>query len=291
MATAHFRTACQRSPTATTPGASLSRAEELALANLAQAGDDSAAHRLILSHLRFVVHIARRYRRTGLPLADLVQEGTIGLLQAVRRFQPDRGVRLSTYAVWSIRAAIQDYVVRHWSLVRVGTTAKQRTLFFTLSRVIGDEATQIEHRLTDFARRSGTRMADILLVARRLTARDHSLDAPSGMAAREIADGAPDPETRVVDASEQRLISRAFAEAFAKLAPRELHIIRRRYLVQATATLEAVARELDLSKERVRQLEREALAQLREAMTPILQQGLVNLTTPRAGVNASARSG
>jgi RNA polymerase sigma-32 factor len=263
----------------------LSRQEEQELAQRVLAGDEAAARRLIISHLRFVIGIARRYRRTGLPLADLVQEGTIGLIQAVRRFRPERGVRLSTYAMWSIRAAIQDYVVRSWSAVRVGTTAKQKSLFFSLSRLLSGEAAALEARLTEFARRSGNRMTDILTVARRLAARDQSLDTPlrgtegrlAGGNMTALVDERPDPETQLVEASERRLIAAVIAQGCAKLAPRELHIIRRRYLAQASVTLEAVARELDLSKERVRQLEKQALAKLRDSMRPQLRQGLVNI--------------
>ncbi len=263
----------------------LSLQEECELALRLRAGDEAAARRLILSHLRFVIRIARRYRSTGLPLADLVQEGSVGLILAVRRFRPEREARLSTYAMWSIRAAIQDYVVRSWSTVRVGTTAKQKSLFFSLQRVLSGDAGALETRLADFARRSGTRMADILIVARRLAARDRSLDAPAfdadgnprGGAVANLADERPDPEQRLAAASERRLIAAAIAAGCARLAPRELHIIRRRYLVQASATLEAVARELNLSKERVRQLERQALAKLRHAMAPLLQQGIVRI--------------
>ena len=267
----------------------LTLVEEQDLARRLQAGDEAAARRLIISHLRFVISIARRYRRSGLPLADLMQEGTIGLIQAVRRFRPERGVRLSTYAMWSIRAAIQDYVLRSWSAVRVGTTAKQKTLFFSLSRVLSGEAAALETRLAEFARRSGNRMADILTVAKRLAARDQSLDMPLGPSdgslagdgvsalATTLADERPDPECQLAEASERRLIARVIAQGCAKLAPRELHIIRRRYLAQATATLDVVARELDLSKERVRQLEKQALAKLRDAMTPLLRQGLVRV--------------
>ncbi len=263
----------------------LSLQEERELAQRLRAGDEAAARRLIISHLRFVIRIARRYRSTGLPLADLVQEGTVGLILAVRRFRPERGARLSTYAMWSIRAAIQDYVVRSWSTVRVGTTAKQKSLFFSLQRVLSDEATALETRLADFARRSGTRMADILTVARRLAARDRSLNAPAldadgnpgSEAVANLADERPDPEQRLAAVSERRLIAAAITEGCARLAPRELHIIRRRYLAQASATLEAVARELNLSKERVRQLERQALAKLHDAMAPLLLQGLVSI--------------
>lgn len=262
----------------------LSLQEEQELAQRLRAGDEAAARRLILSHLRFVISIARRYRRTGLPLADLVQEGTVGLILAVRRFHPERGVRLSTYAMWAIRAQIQDYVVRSWSVVRVGTTAKQKSLFFSLSRVLSGEAAAMETRLADFARRSGNRMADILTVARRLAARDQSLHTPprgtddsTADLAMQLADERPNPEAALADTSERRLIVAALAHGCAKLAPRELHIIRRRYLAQANATLEAVAHELNLSKERVRQLEKQALAKLRDAVTPQLRRGLVRI--------------
>lgn len=259
--------------------------EEHELALRLRAGDEAAARRLIVSHLRFVIRIARRYRSTGLPLADLVQEGSVGLIQAVRRFRPERGARLSTYAMWSIRAAIQDYVVRSWSTVRVGTTAKQKSLFFSLQRVLSGETSALETRLADFARRSGTRMADILTVACRLASRDRSLDAPalnadgnSGSdAVANLADERPDPEQRLAAVSERRLIAAAIAAGCARLAPRELHIIRRRYLAQASVTLEAVARDLNLSKERVRQLERQALAKLRHTIAPLLRQGLVRI--------------
>lgn len=262
----------------------LSLQEECELALRLRAGDEAAARRLIVSHLRFVIRIARRYRNTGLPLADLVQEGSVGLILAVRRFRPEREARLSTYAMWSIRAAIQDYVVRSWSTVRAGTTAKQKSLFFSLQRVLSGDTGALETRLADFARRSGTRMADILIVARRLAARDRPLDAPAldadgnpGSALANLADDRPDPEQQLAAASERRLIAAAIAAGCARLAPRELHIIRRRYLAQAGVTLEAVARELNLSKERVRQLERQALAKLRDAMAPLLQQGLVRI--------------
>lgn len=262
----------------------LSVQEECELARRLRAGDEAAARRLIVSHLRFVIRIARRYRSTGLPLADLVQEGSVGLILAVRRFRPDRGARLSTYAMWSIRAAIQDYVVRSWSMVRAGTTAKQKSLFFSLQRVLSGDTGALETRLVDFARRSGTRMADILIVARRLAVRDRPLDAPvldadgnPGGALANLPDDRPDPEQRLAAVSERRLIAAAIAAGCARLAPRELHIIRRRYLAQASATLEAVARELNLSKERVRQLERQALAKMRDAMVPLLQQGLVRI--------------
>jgi RNA polymerase sigma-32 factor len=170
-------------------------------------------------------------------------------------------------------------------MVRAGTTAKQKTLFFSpLSRLLAQEAAGLETRLADFARRSGHRMADILTVARRMTARDRSLHEPAGAdhdgaaaLIATLADERPDPEQRLAEVSERRLIAAAIAQGCAKLAPRELHIIRRRYLAQASMTLEAVARELDLSKERVRQLEREALAKLRETIAPLLRRGMVRI--------------
>lgn len=265
----------------------LSPEEERELARRLRAGDEAAARRLVISHLRIVIGIARRYRRYGLPLADLVQEGTVGLILAVRRFRPERGVRLSTYAMWWIRASIQDYVVRSWSLVRVGTTAKQKSLFFSsLSRLLANDAADLESRFAEFARRSGHRMADVLTVARRMAARDRSLnvsmaDAKTEPAGEEwlqqLPDERPNPEERLAAIGEQRLVVRLIAQACAKLAPRERLIIQRRYLAHASATLEAVARELDLSKERVRQLESQALGKLRAFVAPHLRKSLIKV--------------
>ena len=266
----------------------LTRNEEVELARRSQEGDLAAAGRLITSHLRFVIKIAKRYRSYGLPMTDLIQAGTVGLIQAVRRFSPERNVRLATYAMWWIRAAIQDYVMRSWSLVRVGTTAAQKSLFFTLRRLkaeiqegadsLGEESLKVLKALTQ---RSGMKMSDALAVASRLAGRDTSLNVPlnqNGAGAPEwiesLQDGRPTPEETVAVISEQRFLNGVLDKALSMLPPREQMIIRKRYLAEAASTFEALAGELGISKERVRQLEARALAELRGMLAPAMGETL-----------------
>ncbi len=262
----------------------LTRNEEVELARRCQEGDLAASGRLITSHLRFVIKIAKRYRNYDLPMTDLIQAGTVGLIQAVRRFSPERNVRLATYAMWWIRAAIQDYVMRSWSLVRVGTTTAQKSLFFTLRRVraeiregadsLGEESLKV---LKALAQRSGMKMSDVLTVASRLAGRDTSLNVPldrDDAGAIEWIDSLPDarptPEETVAVTSEQRFLDGVLNKALSMLPPREQMIIRKRYLAEAASTFEALARELGISKERVRQLEARALAELRGMLEPAM---------------------
>ncbi len=266
----------------------LTRNEEVELARRSQEGDLAAAGRLITSHLRFVIKIAKRYRSYGLPMTDLIQAGTVGLIQAVRRFSPERNVRLATYAMWWIRAAIQDYVMRSWSLVRVGTTAAQKSLFFTLRRLkaeiqegadsLGEESLKVLKALTQ---RSGMKMSDALAVASRLAGRDTSLNVPlnqNGAGAPEwiesLQDGRPTPEEIVAVISEQRFLNGVLDKALSMLPPREQMIIRKRYLAEAASTFAALAGELGISKERVRQLEARALAELRSMLAPAMGETL-----------------
>lgn len=257
--------------------APLSREEEAALALRLRQGDAAAAERLVTTQLPFVMALARRYSRYGPPVGDLVQEGVLGLLQAMRRFNPELNVRLSTYAGLWVRAAIQDHVVRSWSMVRIGTTVTQKSLFFRLRRIAGemgaglDEA--IEERLRRLAARFGTSADELRALARRIGGRDRSLNETlPGARHREwldlLPDPAPSPEQRSVEASESRFWRRRLAQALASLPPREQLIIRRRYLAEMKASFEAIARELNLSKERVRQLEAQALRELRR-LVPI----------------------
>ncbi|HEY7608589.1 MAG TPA: RNA polymerase factor sigma-32 [Alphaproteobacteria bacterium] len=262
-------------------GAPLSMAEERTLAERARAGDEAAAGRLVNSHLGFVVHIARRYRRFGLPLNDLVQEGTIGLIHAVRRFDPGRNVRLCTYAAWWIRAHIQAYVVRSWSLVRLSTGTAQRALFFRLRRMMADlkgGAGQLsEDVLRPLALRFKVPMREVLSLARRAAGFDRSLDAGPGADARplgakapaELADPAPNPEEQVAAASQQRWRQGLIARAMKALSQRERAIIAGRYLAELAKTRDVLARELGISAERVRQLEQKALAKLRTLLAPL----------------------
>ena len=254
--------------------------EEKALARRAGAGDGDATHRLIASHLRFVIKIARSYRGSGLPMSDLVQEGTLGLIHAVRRFNPDRGVRLSTYAMWWIRAAMQEHVVRSWSLVRIGTTNVQKALFLRLRRMtaelIGGAEDISDEIAGKLARSFGTTAAEVAALARRMAGGDLSLDQPVGggdgrqILADCLASADPTPEDAAAEASERRFLGDIVEKALAVLPPREALIIRMRYFEDARHTFEAIGREIGLSKDRVRQLEAVALERLRELIEPAL---------------------
>jgi len=255
----------------------LSRDEERELILRLKSGDTAAATQLVTSHLRFVLHIARRYRAFGAPLADLVQEGTVGLLEAVKRFNPDRNVRLATYAMWWIRAAIQDYVMHSRSLVKIGTTAAQKSLFFNLWRRMG-ELMEGDVIGDDFARalaeRFNTSIVEVANLARRMARPDLSLNAPVAPGAEttlidQVADDGPSPEDAAV-AGEARIWFERLAGALAKLPPRELVIIRQRFLAEVATSRAALGVELGLSKERVRQLELRALNRLRDFLQPAL---------------------
>ena len=256
----------------------LSRAEEQELFRRLRLGDRAAAAKLVTSHLRFVLHIAKRYNNQEHPLADLIQEGTVGLLEAVKRFNPDRDVQLSTYAMWWIRAAIQDYVVRSRSLVKIGTTAAQKSLFFSLRRRIG-ELVDGDGLSEDFARgladRFNTSMAEVVNFARRIARPDVSLDATfPGTGGKppiieQLQDASPTPEESLVAESEGRLWLEWLSRALSGLPPRELLIIRRRFLTDKAPSRAALGMELGLSKERVRQLEVRALAQLKAMLQPL----------------------
>ncbi len=271
----------QGEPTHSAAEPPLTVSEERALAERARAGDEDAASRLVKSHLGFVVHIARRYRRFGLPLNDLVQEGTIGLIQAVRRFDPGRNVRLCTYAAWWIRASIQAYVVRSWSLVRLSTGTAQRALFFRLRRMMSDlkgGAEQLsEDVLRPLAERFRVPMREVLALARRAAGFDRSLDQAAPRAAAEsaktpvaeLADPAPNPEEQVAAVSQQRWRQGLIARAMKALSQRERAIIAGRYLAELAKTRDALARELGISAERVRQLEQKALEKLRTLLAPL----------------------
>jgi len=257
----------------------LSRAEETELARRAWEGDAQAASRLIVSHLRFVLHIARRYGRNGLPIGDLLQEGTVGLIEAVRRFNPDRDVQLSSYAVWWIRAAMQDYVIRSRSLVRIGTTAAQKSMFFTLRQRVSQLADGdwlSEDFIGALASRFNTSVSEVTNLARRIAQPDQSLNETpvSGSDASlldQLADGNPTPEDHVAATSEQRLHRDCLATGLSKLPARERFIIGRRFFAEPKPSRAALGVELGLSKERVRQLEVRALDRLREMLLAAIE--------------------
>jgi RNA polymerase sigma-32 factor len=240
--------------------------------------DDQALHKLAHAHMRLVMAIASRFRFYGLPVADLVQEGHVGLLEAAARFEPDRDVRFSTYATWWIRASIQDYVLRNWSIVRGGTSSNQKALFFNLRRLRaklsrhGDVSTGAA--FTEIALALGVSRSDVEMMNARLSAPDVSLNAPltdtdsSGDDERMdfLVDDKPLPDELVggeIDANRRVTWLR---EALKVLNDRELKIVRERKLSDGGATLESLAEKLGVSKERVRQLESRAMEKLRKAL-------------------------
>jgi len=254
----------------------LSRAREFALARRwREAGDIAAMHELVRAYTRLVIATAARFRSYGLPMGDLVQEGNVGLMQAAARFEPARDVRFSTYAAWWIRSAMQDYVLRNWSIVRTGTTAAQKSLFFNLRRLRARIEEVSGGPLGEAGRRQiaatlGVDIAEVERMDLRLSSADQSLNAPMGEGEEDwqdfIADGGPSPEQLVMGTRDGQTRSRWLAEALGELSPREQRIISARRLSEAGATLEQLGRALGVSKERVRQLEHRALLKLRQSM-------------------------
>ena len=250
--------------------------EEQALARAWQGnGDKRALERLVGSHLRLVLRIARGYRGYGLPLADLVAEGNVGLVQAAHKFDPGRGFRFATYALWWIKAAIQEHVLHSWSLVKTGTTGAQKKLFFNLRRL----RAQLDYSGGGELSRSSIRaIAETLQVSeeevvsmnQRLSGGDRSLDEPleSGEGDRlsNLADEGPSPEAQLAHAEELALRRRQLRAALQVLDDRERRILFERRLNEAPSTLEALSRELRVSRERVRQIEMRALKKLQRAM-------------------------
>ena len=257
----------------------LGREEERELARRAEKGDVAAAEQLITSHLGFVVNVAKGYRRSGVPMSDLVQEGVVGLVQAVRKFNPDMDARLSTYARWWICASIQDHVVRSWSLVRLSTSSAQKSLFLNLRRKtleLLDGADALSDTLAaQLAERFETTAADVKNLARRIAQRDQSLDTPlsddsSNSWLELLRSDAPSPEDKLAEESETTALRELMTLALENLPDRERFIIRNRYFAGSEANLCINWKELDLSKDRVRQLEARALESLREFLEPFL---------------------
>jgi RNA polymerase sigma-32 factor len=255
----------------------LSRDHEQALARQwREESDEAALHALTAAHARLVIAVASRYRNYGLPLGDLVQEGNVGLMQAAARFEHARDVRFSTYAAWWIRSAVQDFVLRNWSIVRTGTTSSQKTLFFNFRRLRARiEAAGVAPFDDEGRRRISTELSvpisEVVSMEQRLAAADQSLNAPIGDDGTDewqdsLADQRPSPESVVIGARDAATRSRWLAEAIGALSPRERTIIHRRRLSDAGATLEELGRQLGVSKERVRQLEHRALGKLRDSM-------------------------
>lgn len=238
--------------------------------------DERALHQLTTAYMRLVISMAGRFRHYGLPSSDLIQEGNVGLMQAAARFEPDRGVRFSTYAAWWIRSSIQDYVLRNWSIVRTGTTAAQKSLFFNLRRLralIDDfgDATMSQESTTFIANELRVPEGEVAAMASRLSASDRSLNAPLGEDGDAewvdlLADTDPLPEEKVMLARDSETRSAWLRAALKTLSDREVLIVSERRLGEETVTLEALGKRLGISKERVRQIEHQALKKLKKAL-------------------------
>ncbi len=257
--------------------------EEFMLAKSWREREDSeAAHRLVTSHLRLVAKIAMGFRGYGLPVGELISEGNVGLMQAVKRFDPDRGFRLATYAMWWIRAAIQEYILHSWSLVKMGTTAAQKKLFFNLRKIKGqieaiEEGDLSPENVEYIATALNVPEKDVISMNRRMLGPDQSLNAP----VREEGGGEwqdwleskeEDQESAVLESDEFAHRGAQLARAMEVLNEREKHILGERRLKEEPMTLEELSKVYGISRERVRQIEARAFAKLQKAMHAALQQ-------------------
>ena len=237
--------------------------------------DREAAHKLVTSHLRLVAKIAMGYRGYGLPIGEVISEGNVGLMQAVKRFEPDKGFKLATYAMWWIRASIQEYILRSWSLVKMGTTASQKKLFFNLrkakSRISAlDEGDLRDDQVETISKRLGVAKQDVIDMNRRLGG-DASLNAPlreegEGEWQDWLVDDSPDQELLLADREELGARLDALRAALSVLNPRERRIFEARRLAEEPITLEELSTEFGVSRERVRQIEVRAFEKVQEAV-------------------------
>jgi len=266
---------------------------EMALAKRwIEAGDERALHELTGAYMRLVISMATRFRHYGIPVSDLIQEGTVGLMQAAARFDLDHDVRFSTYANWWIRSAIQDFVLRNWSIVRTGTTAAQKSLFFNLRRLRNkindiDGAVMSEANKIWVAEHLGLKVKDVEAMSARLSGADRSLNAPmnagDGPETTQwqdiLPDTAPPVDVQIMLARDNARRAEWIAQALHVLNEREEKIIRARALSEESKTLEALGRQMGISKERVRQIELQALGKLRKALERLVgdprQSGLI----------------
>ncbi|MEZ5954043.1 MAG: RNA polymerase factor sigma-32 [Hyphomonas sp.] len=243
-------------------------------------GDEAALHELTEAYMRLVISMAAKFRNYGLPMADLISEGHVGLMMAAARFEPDRAVRFSTYATWWVRASMQDYILRNWSIVRTGTTSAQKSLFFNLRRLrarIDDtgDGTMSPENTRWVADHLGVPVRDVETMASRLSGADRSLNAPLSIDGEGewqdlLADDRAQPEDEAIERTDTRRRKEWIADALKALTPRETLIIRQRRLSEETMTLESLGQELGISKERVRQIEHQALTKLRKALERIV---------------------
>ncbi|MBW0149883.1 RNA polymerase sigma factor RpoH [Phenylobacterium sp.] len=267
----------------------LAKDEEFMLAKRWQEHEDpEAAHRLVTSHLRLVAKIAMGYRGYGLPIGEVISEGNVGLMQAVKKFDPDRGFRLATYAMWWIRASIQEYILRSWSLVKMGTTAAQKKLFFNLRKAKSqisafEEGDMHPDQVRQIATKLGVLDEEVISMNRRLSGPDASLNAPLRSDSESewqdwlADDAAPSQETVVADNEERGLRMGLLQEAMAELSDRERHILTERRLKDDPTTLEELAGQYGVSRERVRQIEVRAFEKLQKTMQAAAEdRNLVN---------------
>jgi RNA polymerase sigma-32 factor len=238
--------------------------------------DSQAAHQLVTSHLRLVAKIAMGYRGYGLPLSELISEGNVGMMQAVKRFDPDRGFRLATYAMWWIRASIQEYILHSWSLVKMGTTAAQKKLFFNLRKVKNqmqamEEGDLSPEHVKKIAKDLSVPEADVINMNRRLASQDHSLNAPlrvegEGEWQDWLVDDTESQEIKLAEAQELERRQHLLQRALKSLNPRERDILVERRLRDEPTTLEDLSQKYSVSRERVRQIEVRAFEKLQKAM-------------------------
>jgi RNA polymerase sigma-32 factor len=251
-------------------------------------GDRDAAHKLVTSHLRLVARIAMGYRGYGLPIGEVVSEGNVGLMQAVKRFDPDKGFRLATYAMWWIRAAIQEYILRSWSLVKMGTTAAQKKLFFNLRKIKGqlkalDEGDLRPDQVKRIATQLGVTEEDVVSMNRRL-AGDSSLNAPvrndseSGEWMDWLVDDTMDQETALAESEEAQRRRGMLNNALKGLNERERRVFEARRLAEDPLTLEELSAEFGVSRERIRQIEVRAFEKVQKAV----QKEAASAETPEA---------
>ena len=245
-------------------------------------GDIDAAHKLVTSHLRLVAKIAAGYRGYGLPLSELISEGNIGMMQAVKRFDPDRGFRLVTYAIWWIRAAIQEYILHSWSLVKIGTTAAQKKLFFNLRNLKNqmqaiDEGTLTPENVESIAKHLNVPEADVVMMNSRLTCLDYSLNVPIRNDMTEewqdwLADETETQEIKLAAKQEHQYRKQLLNQAIQILNERESYIFKHRALSEEPMTLESLSHQLGISRERVRQIEMKAFDKIRKSIQNLTQQ-------------------
>ncbi|MEO1038437.1 MAG: RNA polymerase sigma factor RpoH [Pseudomonadota bacterium] len=262
----------------------LAKDEEFMLAKRWQEHEDSdAAHSLVTSHLRLVAKIARGYRGYGLPVAEVISEGNLGLMQAVKKFDPDKGFRLATYAMWWIRASIQEYILRSWSLVKMGTTAAQKKLFFNLRRMKSqmralDDGDLHPDQVEEIATKLGVTDDDVISMNRRLSGPDASLNAPLRSEGESEwqdwlqDDNAEDAEEELVESDEFDVRMSLLQESMGVLNERERNIIEERKLKEAPQTLEELAGVYGVSRERIRQIEVRAFDKLQTEMRRLAEE-------------------